>query len=127
MEKKITKKEMYTRAIELLSAHEDMVEFFSHEIELLDRKANAKTNSKAAKAKADKEELVYNALAEFNEPITATDFMVKAGETLNALVEEGETLSVQRITAYLKKLVDSGRVEKTQVKKKSYFAVIRND
>lgn len=125
MEKKITKKEQFARMADLLSAHPDLVEFCQHEIDLLDRKANAKTNSKVAKAKADKTETVYNALAEFTEPITATDFMVKANEALLAIVDEGESLSVQRITAYLKKLVDSGRVAKETIKKKSYFSIIR--
>jgi hypothetical protein len=121
MEKKMTKKEMYNLIATLNADNTEIVEFCKHEIELLDRK-KSNGNSKANKQVADNVELVYNALANYGKPATASDLI--AHTDLTALANENEIVSTQRVSAYLKKLVDGGRVEKFTDKKKTYFSIV---
>ena len=120
MEKKMTKKEMYNLIATLNADNTEIVEFCKHEIELLDRK-KSNGNAKANKQVADNVELVYNALATYGKPATASDLI--AHTDLTALANENEIVSTQRVSAYLKKLVDSGRVAKFTDKKKTYFSI----
>ena len=121
MEKKMTKKEMYNLIATLNADNTEIVEFCKHEIELLDRK-KSNGNAKANKQVADNVELVYNALATYGKPATASDLI--AHTDLTALANENEIVSTQRVSAYLKKLVDSGRVAKFTDKKKTYFSIV---
>ena len=97
---------------------EDMLAFIDHEVELLSKKKSS-TNSKKDK---ELEELcikVETALAEFDRPITITEFMK---ESTHAVA----TLSNQKLSALLKKCVEIRKtVDRTTEKKKSYFALIR--
>ena len=121
MEKKMTKKEMYNLIATLNADNTEIVEFCKHEIELLDRK-KSNGNSKANKQVADNVETVYNALVNYGKPATPSDLI--AHTDLTALANENEIVSTQRVSAYLKKLVDSGRVEKFTDKKKTYFKIV---
>ena len=121
MEKKMTKKEMYNLIATLNADNTEIVEFCKHEIELLDRK-KSNGNVKANKQVADNVELVYNALATYGKPATASDLI--AHTDLTALANENEIVSTQRVSAYLKKLVDGGRVTKFTDKKKTYFSIV---
>ena len=125
---KITKKDMFAQIIEMIGCDtvnqamveagyncEAIVEFAEHEIELL-----AKKSGKTGKTKAQKEnevlvELVYEALAEVGKPVTVSEFQ--------AVSELAAGYSNQKLSAMLKKLVDSLRVKKTVEGKKSYFSV----
>jgi hypothetical protein len=121
MEKKMTKKEMYNLIATLNADNTEIVEFCKHEIELLDRK-KSNGNSKANKQVADNVELVYNALVEYGKPATVSDLIVHAD--LSALATDGNLVSTQKVSAYLKKLVESGRVAKFTDKKKTYFSIV---
>lgn len=94
----------------------EMLDFIAHEVELLEKK-----NSKSAPTKTQKENEVLmaqllEALAEFDKPITVSDFMKESSH-------EVATLSNQKLSALLKKLVDSKKVIKTVEKKKSFFSL----
>ena len=120
MEKKITKKEMYTLIANLNASNKDIVDFCNHEIELLERKksnGNAKANEKMEYAV----ELVYNALARAGVPVSASELIAKGG--LDELANESGVVSTQKVSALLKKLVDGGKVEKYTDKKKTYFRI----
>lgn len=125
---KITKREHYAQLTALVETHatdeekEELLTFIAHEVELLDNKAS-KSNSKDKQKKANNEEIVYNALVAINRPVAVSDFIISA-PTLRELVADGEILTSQRVTAYLTKLVNSGRVEKVMDKKKTYFSAI---
>ena len=121
MEKKITKKEMFTQIIELANEIErqDIVEFCEHEIELLEKK-KSNGNKKANESLAKGLELVYNELAKV-ERATVSELIAKGG--LDELANENCILSVQKVSAYLNKLVDSGKAKKVVEKKKTYFSV----
>lgn len=120
MEKKITKKEMFTLIATLNASNKDIVDFCNHEIELLDRKksnGNAKANERMDKSV----ELVYNALANASVPMSASELIAKGG--LDELANESGVVSTQKVSALLKKLVDGGKVVKYTDKKKTYFKI----
>jgi glycine cleavage system aminomethyltransferase T len=124
MEKKMTKKDFYNEIIELATdcERQDIIDFCNHELELLEKK---KSNGKAKvnESMLANVELVYNALAEM-ERATATELIAKASETLKPLANEDGVITTQKVSAYLNKLVASGRVKKETEKKKTYFSVV---
>lgn len=117
MEKKLTKKEMYEIIMEE-TEREDVVEFCKHEIELLNKK-RASGTKKVNETVEKNVEIVYNALAEIGKA-TVSELIAKADLTEIA-DKDTKVVSTQRVSAYLKKLVDCGRVEKITEKKKTYF------
>lgn len=120
---KMTKKEMFAMVIAVVNGSEaenkeEMLGFLNHEVELL-----AKKNSKTGQTKTQKENEVLMAqvelaLAEFTRPVTISEFMKESNH-------EVATLSNQKLSALMKKLVDSQKVVKTIEKKKSYFSLVR--
>lgn len=120
--KKVTKKDNYKELMTYVPTdRQDLIDFINHEIELLEKK-RSNGSSKANKQVADNVELVYNALVTYGKPATASDLI--AHTDLTALANENEIVSTQRVSAYLKKLVDSGRVTKSTDKKKTYFSIV---
>ena len=116
--KKVTKKEMFGRLIEVVKGAnvEDadaMVEFLNHEIELVSKKRN--TQTKTQKANEGLVEVVYNAIAEASKAVTVTE--------LFEIVKNDEIKSAQKTSALVKKLVDAGRVVRTEEKNKAYFTI----
>ena len=67
-------------------------------------------------------ELVYNALVSVDKAITVSELIAESD--LSGLENESGVVSTQKVSALLKKLVDSGRVEKFSDKKKTYFRVV---
>jgi predicted transcriptional regulator len=88
---------------------------------LLDRK-KSNGNTKANKQATENTELVYNALVSVGKAVTITELIAQTD--LSALANEDHIVTTQKISAYLKKLVESGRVVKTTDKKKTYFMVV---
>ena len=126
MAKEMTKREKFGMAIEMAKANgnEMLVEFFNHEIELLDRKksnGNAKANEKMDK----QVELVYTALEEVGRPVKASELIAETN--LTELENENGMVTPQKVSALLKKLVDSGRVVKVVDKKNTLFAIKEED
>lgn len=123
MEKKMTKRDFYNEIIELATdcERQDIIDFCNHEIELLEKK---KSNGKAKvnEGMLANIELVYNALAEIGRA-TATELIAKASADLKPLENDLGVITTQKVSAYLNKLVDCGRVEKATEKKKTYFSV----
>ena len=120
---KMTKKDWFAEIRGIVAEMEredkaDMLAFIDHEVELLSKKKSS-TNSKKDK---ELEELcikVEIALAEFDRPITITEFMKES-------THEVATLSNQKLSALLKKCIEVRKtVVKTTDKKKSYFALIK--
>ena len=116
--KKVTKKEMFGRLIEIVEGAnvqdvETIVEFLNHEIELVSKKRNGQT--KVQKANEGLIEVIYNAIAEAEKPVTVTE--------IYEVVKSDEITSPQKVSALVKKLVDTERVVRTEEKKKAYFSV----
>ena len=122
MEKKMTKRDYYNEIIAIATEIErtDLVEFAKHEIELLDKKKSSGTG-KVNETMSTNVELVYNELAKV-EKATATELIAIGG--LTALKNESGVVTTQKVSAYLHKLVESGRVKTIAEKKKTYFAVV---
>ena len=125
MEKKMTKKEMFTLIATLNASNTEIVNFCNHEIESLDKKksnGNAKANEKVAR----EVEIVYDALVQVDRAVSVSELIVESNfdELAN---EETNIVSIQKVSALLKKLVDSGRVVKFTDKKKSYFKIADNE
>ena len=123
MTKKMTKKEMFTMVIATIEAtevenREEMVNFLNHEVELLEKKSSKSGTTKTQKENLVLMEQLKEALGEMTEAVTISEFQAKS-------THEVATLSNQKLSALLKKLVESGEVVKTVEKKKSYFALVR--
>lgn len=120
---KTTKKDNYNALLAFIAEVQptnatQLTEFINHEIELIERKAAkaSGTVSKTAQANMALAEDVFNALADCENAVTISEFQTQCP----AFAE----YSNQKMSAIFKKLVDSGRVEKTIIKKKSYFSVV---
>ena len=129
-EKKITKKEMFTKVLEIVkSAEIENVElytdFINHEIELLNKKS---TSRKPTAQQEDNKILMQTILAVLevaedtvNPLLTISEIQSKS-PTLNEY--NGKPISNQRISALLKKLIESGQVERQEIKRKAMFRKI---
>ena len=123
MEKRLTKKDYFEMIKGVCADRTDIVNFCNHEIELLSRK-----NSKSGATKTQKEnEIVANMLVEelakVGKPITITDLMNTSEIVKSYTLENGNSLTNQKISAIFKQLVESQRIVKVVDKKKSYFSI----
>lgn len=107
-EKKITKKENFTKIIGILidAGCEDLAEVIEHEIELLDNKA-AKAKATAAKKKAE-----GDALRDAVQAVLTDEFQTIADITAKV---EGEDVSPAKVQYRLNALVSAGIAVKEQV------------
>ena len=123
MEKRLTKKDYFEMIKGICADRADIVDFCNHEIELLSRK-----NSKSGATKTQKEnEIVANMLieelAKIGKPITITDLMNTSDIVKGYILENGNNLTNQKISAIFKQLVESQKIVKVVDKKKSYFSI----
>ena len=123
MEKRLTKKDYFEMIKGVCADRADIVDFCNHEIELLSRK-----NSKSGATKTQKEnEIVANMLVEelakIGKPITITDLMNTSEIVKGYTLENGNSLTNQKISAIFKQLVESQKIVKVVDKKKSYFSI----
>ena len=123
MEKRLTKKDYFEMIKEVCADRTDIVDFCNHEIELLSRK-----NSKSGATKTQKEnEIVANMLVEelakVGKPITITDLMNTSEIVKGYILENGNNLTNQKISAIFKQLVENNKIVKVTDKKKSYFSI----
>lgn len=114
-EKKLTKRDVLNYMIETYSKDEKVVEYATHEIELLDKKASYKGETKVQKENVAIMETIVETLSELAKPSRIADIQ-GANETLS-------TLSNQKMSALLKKLVDNKTIVKTTDKKITYFSI----
>ena len=116
--KKLTKKEMFGKLIELAQENErtDLIEFCEHEIELLNKKASA---SGQTKTQAENEKIKVVIAEELTRIARAV--------TISELIKESESLgqySNQKLSALLKQMVENDKtVTKIIDKKKSLFTI----
>lgn len=95
MEKKMTKKEMFSMIKGLLADNEDVVAFCDNEIALLDKKSA----SKKAKAMSEDEVANFETCREL-----IADKALKVSEIISQGAWVGEIPSTPKVTAWLKKL-----------------------
>lgn len=112
--KKITKREMFDYIRNAMSNDTKVVDFCNHEIELLDKKAS-NSKSKVDEKGEEIKNLIIATLTDLARPATISDIQDNN--------QELKELSNQKISAYLKKLVDSEIITKTFDKRKAYFSI----
>lgn len=122
--KKLTKRAGFEMVLGLLNEvehehKEELIAIVQNEIELLNKKATAKSQKDLEKAKVDNEmaEVVYNTLVGEGVAKTAT-------ELLEILKVTYETLNVQKVTHLLTSLLAEEKVKKEVIKRKSYYTAI---
>ena len=114
-EKKITKKDMFTKLLEVVKGDAEMTAFIEHEMELLDRKKDKTKPTKTQEQNLQLMDALYAELVAVGKAVTISELQ-KVGETAGAL-------SNQKVSA-LFRLMDGEKVEKSTVKGKSYFKAI---
>ena len=106
MEKKMTKKEMFTLIATLNATNSAIVEFCNHEIELLDKKA-ATAKATAAKKKVEGDALTDAVAAVLTDELaTIADIAAKV---------DGDDVTVSKVQYRLNQLVANGKARKEQV------------
>ena len=125
MEKKLTKKDYFEMIKEICANKTAIVDFCNHEIELLSRKSAKGTATKTQKENEIVANMLVEELAKIGSPITITDLMNTSEVVKNYKLENGNSLSNQKISAIFTQLKDSNRIIKVTDKKKSYFSVAR--
>jgi uncharacterized protein YqeY len=117
MEKKITKRDNFNEIIKIATeiGRQDLVEFATKEIALLDKKKASGALNKNQIANEEIKKVIVDTLATFENGATIVE-MQGANEDLGKL-------SNQKISALLKQLVDSGVITRTMVNKKATFKV----
>lgn len=123
MEKRLTKKDYFEMIKGVCADRTDIIDFCNHEIELLSRK-----NSKSGATKTQKEnEIVANMLieelAKVGKPITITDLMNTSEIVKGYVLENGNHLTNQKISAIFTQLKENHKIVKVVDKKKSYFSI----
>lgn len=112
-----TQKEMFTAFIKFFEdngAPASFAEFCNERIAKLEKKATSANSKKNAE-----DEKFFDLIAD----VLADGAGKRASEIFNALAPSIEGLTIQKVTAMLKKMVDSGRATKTVDKKVSTFAL----
>ena len=116
---KITKKEMFAKLYSLVensvvTDKTELLGFIDHEVELLEKKASAKTQTKTQKENVGIKDIIVKVIENGGKPMTISEML--ANEELNGFTN-------QKISALCKQLVESGVLVKVADKKKSLFAL----
>lgn len=123
--KKITKNEYFEmiKKIEEVKNNPELMMFIEHEQELLKRKSSKSGTTKTQTENIKVAEMLIAELAKIGKPVTITDLMNTSDIIKNYILENGNRLSNQKISAILKQQVDAGKVVRVTDKKKSLFSV----
>ena len=114
--KKITKREKYEMLANLteVKANPMLVEFIEHELELLAKKNSAEKKPTAVQIENEGVKSVIVETLEKNGKMMTISEMQKVNAKL------GE-MSNQRISALVRQLINDGKVERIEEKRKAYF------
>lgn len=123
MEKKLTKKDKFTMALEMAREQENelLVDFFENELSLLENKY-MNNNSKNSAKIAEMLDVMYNNVAKYEYGATATELLLNGEYTDDFKNKEGN-ITVQKITSYLTKLVEAKRIVSAKRDGKTHFLV----
>ena len=115
---KMTRVEMFNaiKAIPQVAENQEMVDFIDKQIARLAKRKSAE--SKTQKENKALMEVVVDAMTVLDKPATATQIMKS-----DAYLSE---LSLPKVSALLKKLIEEGRVERTIEKKIALFSLVEN-
>ena len=114
--KKPTKKEMFTAMLNKYDFTADEVAFIEHEIELLNRKNTTKDGEK----KLTKDQLANIAVGEEILSFMEENHLYSVGDFIKNVPACAE-LSVPKVSAIIRPLRESGKVEKVEDKRKVFY------
>ena len=116
---KMTRVEMFNaiKAVPQVAENQEMVDFINKQIAQLAKRKSAE--SKTQKENKALMEVVVDAMTVLDKPATATQIMKS-----DAYLSE---LSLPKVSALLKKLIEEGRVERTIEKKIALFSLVENE
>lgn len=116
---KMTRVEMFNaiKAIPQVADNQEMVDFIDKQIAQLAKRKSVE--SKTQKENKALMEVVVDAMRVLDKPATATQIMKS-----DAYLSE---LSLPKVSALLKKLIEDGRVERTIEKKIALFSLVENE
>lgn len=117
--KKTTKKENFTAIAEILTSvnRPDLVEVMNHEIELLDRKAENRSDKPTATQKENAE------IAEKILAVMESGKLYRLSEIKAMIPELASASGTQRIAAICRKLEESGVLVKSVDKRVIYYSL----
>jgi polyhydroxyalkanoate synthesis regulator phasin len=125
---KVTKKDYFNMVAKIVEASDtankaDILAFINHELELLQKKSNKSGNTKTQVANEKIYVTIKEVLADLNKAVTISELMVDT--RLQAYVEgdETKTMTNQKLSALVAKLVKTGEVVRTEDKKKAFFSL----
>ena len=121
--KKLTKKEYFGLIREIVIDNPELVAFVDHEVELLTRKNSGNSQSKTQKENEVVAKMLVEELTKIAKPVTITDLMTSSDVVKGYVLENGNHLTNQKISAIFKQLTESNQIVKVTDKKKSYFSV----
>lgn len=119
-DKKLTKRDKYEMAIAMAKANDNgmLVEFFTHEIELLDKKAGKGGDKKLTPEQEANEKIKVIILDHLDgsKPMTISE-MIKT-------IPECNDFSTSKVSALVRQLKEVGLVKRTEVKGVAYFSKV---
>lgn len=118
MANKKTQRDFYAEIREIVAqaGRADLVEFVDGRVAVLDNK-KSKVSTKRTEEIDKNTALVFDALVNVGKAVTVTELVKSA-------TNEVADFSGQKVSAYLKKLVEVGKVVKTEDKRVSYFKAV---
>lgn len=124
MEKrKLTKKDYFAQLREIVKNDVELVAFIDHEVELLSKKNTGNSQTKVQKENVEVSKMLVDELAKIGRAVTITELMNESATVKGYVLENGNTLTNQKISAIFKQLVGSKEIVKVTDKKKSFFSV----
>jgi hypothetical protein len=113
MTKKVTKREMFEQIKANYNLTAEEVKFIDHELELLAKKNSAEKKPTAVQVANEHLKEVILDFMVVDERYTITDLVKQ--------VPELAELTNQRVSALVRQLKESGKVERVEEKRKAYF------
>ena len=122
MANKKVKRDYFMEIREIVKDNAELVAFVDHELELLAKKASGNTQTKAQKENVAVAEMLLEELAKAG-TTTITDLMNSSNVIQNYILENGNKLSNQKISAIFTQLLKEGKITRVVEKKRSYFSI----
>ena len=121
MANKKTQREFFAEIREIVAqaGRTDLVEFVDGRVSALDKK-KSKVSTKRTEEIDKNTSLVFDALVNVGKAVTVTELVKSA-------TNEVADFSGQKVSAYLKKLIEVGKVVKTEDKRVSYFKAVAEE
>ena len=119
--KKMTKKDYFNALLNIpeVGTNAELVAFIDHELELLEKKSEKKSENKKPTATQIENEKLKEAIMEYMKPE-----VLYAIKELLENIEECDGFSTPKMSALLHSLAKEGKVERVEEKRKIYWKLV---